>query len=169
MAAPLHITSSLLLLLSAPALIAGESLIEKACGNGKSGADQCKACLNKSPNSAGSELKGLASNMLDCCIASAADARDSAVDLSHNKGGVLGACAEDFAQANINLGRARTFVRSGNFGAASPSVGTCADRYRDCVSRIGNENDVPKELLSMMKKLKGECDAAAGIISNLAS
>lgn len=170
MAAPaLNISSFLLFLLSVPTFIAGENLIDKACGNGKSGADQCKACLNKDPNSAGVELKGLASNLLDCCITSAADARDSAVDLSHNNGGVLGACAEDFAQANIGLGRARTFVHSGNFRAAGPAADTCTDRYLDCVSRFGNENDVPKELLSMMKTLKGECDAAAGMISNLAS
>lgn len=121
----------------------------------------CKDCLSKNPGSARADLKGLANIVLDCSIASAAAASDRAAAVGARQ------CSDDFNQARTALGQARAMLQAGNAEGSGASVDKCGDRYWACLHLYGTDANVPKELLPLMRKVKGECDAASDILVDL--
>lgn len=142
--------------------VSGGNLVDDTCPSDPDvPTNYCKDCLSKNPGSSRADLKGLANIMLDCSIASAAGARDKTAAIGARQ------CRDDFNQAGAFLNHARAMLQAGNAAGASTSADKCGDRYWACLHRYGTDANVPKELLPLMRKLKGECDAASDILVDL--
>lgn len=158
------------LLLSLACMAAQANVVDDTCGSydpdpsaGAVTPNYCRECLNKTPGGA-STRKNVATTLLDCSVASAADARNKAFALSAKDSQKMPKCAQAFAQAHQALSGAVLAVKRDDFAGAKTGTVVCNDGYHVCANAFGTKGLVPEPVNSLMSKLKDLCNASYGVL-----